>query len=60
MKGLYPLAEDVKKQLAANKVVEVVKSEMPETKIRDEKTNHKFSDVMKGKVSMTEFTGGNK
>jgi len=49
---------ELKKQLASNKIVEVVKSEMPEVVNKAEKEKYSFSkDVMTGKVSLKEFTG---
>lgn len=50
---------ELKKSLEDNKVVMVAKSEMPETKKVEkegEVKDYKFSDVMKGTVSLNEFT----
>ena len=40
------------------KVVEVVKSEMPTQVNKAEKEVHSFTDVMKGKVSLNDYTRG--
>ncbi len=49
---------EIKKAIEDKKVVTVAKSEMPETKSVEkvETVNHKFTEVMKGKVSLKEFT----
>jgi len=47
---------EIKKQLESNTVVEVAKSEMPSVKSKEEKQAISFTDVMKGKVSLKEFT----
>jgi len=47
---------EVKKQLEANKVVEVVKTERPAEVNKAETKSFVFTDVMKGKVSLNEFT----
>ena len=48
---------EMKKQIAANKVVEVVKSELPAVVNKAEKETYTMTDVMKGKVSMQKFIG---
>ena len=57
LKEMKSELEEVKKKLEDNKVVEVVKTEMPETKVEAETQKHTFTDVMKGKASMKEFLG---
>jgi len=50
---------ELKKQLAEKTVVEVAKSEMPATKVVTEKKSISFTEVMKGRATLEEFTKQN-
>ena len=57
-KSLKLMAERMTSIEKSLKVVEVVKSEMPTQVNKAEKEVHSFTDVMKGKVSLNDYTRG--